>query len=92
MLVASPVMKARTDADHLDAWIAWQVRSSIEGMQRSISATHLVRRREVFGQAIKPAMGSVLASPVIADWDPEPDYFFHWLRDSAIVMRSVERR
>ena len=36
-----------------------------------------------------PAAGSVLASPVIADWDPEPDYFFHWVRDSAIVMRTV---
>ena len=31
----------------------------------------------------------MLASPVMANWDPEPDYFFHWLRDSAIVMRSV---
>ena len=31
----------------------------------------------------------MLASPAIADWDPEPDYFFHWLRDSAIVMRNV---
>jgi len=30
-----------------------------------------------------------LASPVIANWDPEPDYFFHWLRDSAIVMRTA---
>src|SRR5262249_14400356 len=35
------------------------------------------------------AVGSVLASPAIADWDPEPDYFFHWVRDSAIAMRSV---
>src|SRR3546814_10848277 len=36
-----------------------------------------------------PAPGSVLATPGIADWDPEPDCFVHWVRDSAIVMRSV---
>jgi len=58
-------------------------------MELAISATHLIRRREAFGQTITPAPGSVLASRVIADWDPEPDYFFHWLRDSAIIMRSV---
>ncbi|HEY9548837.1 MAG TPA: glycoside hydrolase family 15 protein [Kiloniellaceae bacterium] len=58
-------------------------------MEQAISATRLVRRREAFGQVMVPAPGSVLASPVIADWDPEPDYFFHWVRDSAIVMRSV---
>lgn len=33
--------------------------------------------------------GSVLASPVSAHYDPEPDYFFHWLRDSAVVMGAV---
>lgn len=58
-------------------------------MEQSISATHLVRRRESFSQVIVPVKGSVLASPVVANWDPEPDYFFHWLRDSAIVMRSA---
>jgi len=26
---------------------------------------------------------------VFADWDPQPDYFFHWVRDSALVMRTV---
>jgi len=58
-------------------------------MTRAISATHLSRRREAFAQVVVPAAGSVLASPAIADWNPEPDYFFHWVRDSAIVMRSV---
>ncbi|MEQ9609598.1 MAG: glycoside hydrolase family 15 protein [Kiloniellaceae bacterium] len=73
----------------LESWIADQGRLSIAAMERAISATQLVRHREVFGQVVVPAPGSVLASPVIADWDPEPDYFFHWVRDSAIVMRSV---
>lgn len=58
-------------------------------MERAISATNLRRVRETFGQNIVPAAGSVLASPAIANWDPEPDYFFHWVRDSAIVMRTV---
>ena len=73
----------------LDEWIAAQEKRSIAAMERAISATSLTRRREKFGQVIVPATGSVLASPQIANWDPEPDYFFHWLRDSAIVMRSV---
>ncbi|MGA8611789.1 MAG: glycoside hydrolase family 15 protein [Xanthobacteraceae bacterium] len=73
----------------LDAWIARQTGISIAAMERAMSATHLCRRRDRFGQVITPAMGSVLASPVFADWDPQPDYFFHWIRDSALVMRTV---
>jgi glucoamylase len=65
------------------------VQHSIAAMQHAISATHLIRTREAFGQVVVPARGSVLASPAMADWNPEPDYFFHWLRDSAIVMRAV---
>jgi glucoamylase len=78
-----------TSTADLGAWIADQARLSAGALEGAISATHLVRRREAFGQVVVPAKGSVLASPVIADWDPEPDYFFHWLRDSAIVMRTV---
>src|SRR6185312_7545028 len=73
----------------LDAWIARQNATSIVALERAISATHLCRRRERFGQAVTPAVGSVLASPVFADWDPRPDYFFHWVRDAALVMRTV---
>lgn len=73
----------------LDDWIEQQARLSADLMERAISATNLRRERAAFGQVIVPARGSVLASPVIADWNPEPDYFFHWVRDSAIVMRTV---
>ena len=73
----------------LDAWIARQTSVSTAAIDRAISATHLCRRRDRFGQCITPALGSVLASPVLADWDPQPDYFFHWIRDSALVMRTV---
>jgi glucoamylase len=73
----------------LDAWITRQTVYSMSAMEQAISATHLRRRRDIIGQVLNPIAGSVLASPVIADWNPEPDYFFHWLRDSAIVMRTV---
>ena len=78
-----------TDAADLAAWIADQARRSATTLEQAISATDLVRRREAFAQTVIPARGSVLASPVISDWDPEPDYFFHWVRDSAIVMQCV---
>ncbi len=78
-----------TDLADLGVWVARQARHSAAALERAISATQLERWREPFGQRVVPAPGSVLASPVIADWDPEPDYVFHWVRDSAIVMRSV---
>jgi glucoamylase len=77
------------EPDVLPAWIARQARYSLVAMERAVSATRLTRQRDEFGQAIVPVEGSVLASPAIGNWDPEPDYFFHWLRDSAIVMRTV---
>jgi glucoamylase len=38
---------------------------------------------------VRPVAGSIVASPVLASWDPDPDYFFHWFRDSAIVIDAV---
>ena len=73
----------------LESWIATQRERSIAAMELAISATHLVRRRDEFDQTIVPSPGSVLASIAIGNWQPEPDYFYHWIRDSAIVMRTV---
>ena len=73
----------------LGEWIERQARRSADLMERAISATNLRRERAAFGQVVVPARGSVLASPAIADWNPEPDYFFHWVRDAAVVMRTV---
>jgi len=88
--VSGPGSSSATSTDpDLEAWIARQSAGSAAAMTRAISAVHLTRRREAFAQIVVPVPGSVLASPVIADWDPEPDYFFHWIRDSAIVMRVV---
>lgn len=73
----------------LDSWIARQAQLSTDAMLRAISATSLVKHRPGFGQTIVPRPGSVLASPVPASYDPDPDYFFHWYRDSAIVMDAL---
>ncbi len=70
-------------------WMARQNDVSAAAMLRAISATHLVKERRGFGQTIRPARGSVLASTAIGSWDPDPDYFFHWLRDSALVVDAL---
>lgn len=40
-----------------------------------------------FEQIIIPRPGAVVAAPAASP--PEPDYFFHWVRDSAVVMREL---
>ena len=72
----------------LESWIARQREHAIAGLLRSISSP-VVKRRQGFGQVITPAKGSVVASPVPASYDPDPDYFFHWFRDSAAVMDAL---
>ena len=73
----------------LDAWIDRQYRHAAAMMLTSISPVDLVKERPGFGQVIRPRRGSIVASPILAAWDPEPDYFFHWYRDSAIVMDAL---
>ena len=73
----------------LESWIDGQLRYSAAALYRSISATGIVKERPGFGQTIRAAKGSVVASPVLGAYDPEPDYFFHWFRDSAIVIDAV---
>src|SRR6185437_16648821 len=73
----------------LDGWIENEARIAVRGMLRAVSATHLVKDRPGFGQRVVPRPGSVLASPVLAAYDPDPDYFFHWLRDAAMVIDAL---
>jgi glucoamylase len=70
-------------------WIERQYAVSASLMLSAISATHLIKERPGFGQTIRPAKGSILASTAIGGWDPDPDYFFHWLRDSAVVVDAL---
>ncbi|SEQ49125.1 glucoamylase [Solimonas aquatica] len=58
-------------------------------LRLSISPTQLSKVRPGFGSVVRGARGAVVASPVLADYDPEPDYFYHWFRDSALVMAAL---
>lgn len=72
----------------LDAWIEGRRGDAIAGLLRCISAQQ-TKIRAGFGQTIVPRRGSVVASAVIASYDPDPDYFFHWYRDSALIMDAL---
>lgn len=78
-----------TGQDDLADWLAEQRARAALWLARAVSATGLVHERPAFGQSVRPAPGSVLASPVSAHWDPEPDYFFHWIRDAAHVTEAM---
>ncbi|MDQ0391169.1 glycoside hydrolase family 15 protein [Labrys monachus] len=77
------------ERETLDRWIERQYPIAARNMLRSVSATDVVKARPGFGQTIVPARGSVVASPVPASYDPDPDYFFHWYRDSAVVIDAL---
>jgi len=73
----------------LDQWIGREYRHAAAAMLTSVSACGLVKQRPGFGQNMRPVAGSIVASPVPAAYDPDPDYFFHWFRDSAVVIDAV---
>ncbi len=77
------------DERTLERWGGNLARHSAAKLAQGISATGLVMHRPGFGQTVRPAVGSVLASPAIAFNPGEPDYFFHWIRDSSAVMEAV---
>jgi glucoamylase len=73
----------------LESWIERQYRHSAVAMLRSISPVGIVKVRPGFSQTVRPQRGSIVASPVLGAYDPEPDYFFHWFRDSAVVIDAL---
>ncbi|HEV2269927.1 MAG TPA: glycoside hydrolase family 15 protein [Steroidobacteraceae bacterium] len=73
----------------LCAWIDRQYAHAARQMLRSISPVGIVKTRPGFDQTIRPVPGAVVASPVPGSYDPDPDYFFHWYRDSAIVIDAL---
>src|SRR3974377_453103 len=77
------------EAKSLLNWASEQKHFCARAMLRAVSATTLVKHRPAMEQTIRPARGSILASPEMAAYDPKPDYFFHWLRDSAIVADAL---
>lgn len=75
--------------ESLEQWIDRQYHHAMAAMLPSLSPVGIVKRRPGFGQTIVPKKGSIVASPVLASYDPDPDYFFHWFRDSAVVIDAV---
>jgi glucoamylase len=73
----------------LGRWIERQYRHSAVAMLRSVSPVGIVKVRPGFAQSVRPRKGSIVASPVLGAYDPEPDYFFHWFRDSAVVIDAL---
>jgi glucoamylase len=73
----------------LGRWIERQYRHSAVAMLRSVSPLGIVKVRPGFAQTVRPRKGSIVASPVLGAYDPEPDYFFHWFRDSAVVIDAL---
>jgi glucoamylase len=75
--------------ESLDHWGERQYRHSAAAMLRSVSPVGIVKSRPGFAQTVRPHRGSIVASPVLGAYDPEPDYFFHWFRDSAIIVDAL---
>jgi glucoamylase len=73
----------------LGQWLNEQYGRAAAAMLVSISPVTIVKTRPGFGQVVRAARGSVVASPVLASYDPDPDYFFHWYRDSAVVIDAL---
>lgn len=77
------------DSAAFAGWIDRQYAVAARNLTLGVSATHLVKERPPFRQRIVPQPGSVVASAVMGAYDPDPDYFFHWFRDSALVMDAL---
>lgn len=73
----------------LDTWIEREYRHAASAMLRSVSPVGVTKSRTGFGQTLRACRGAVVASPVLASYDPDPDYFFHWFRDSAVVIDAL---
>ena len=80
---------ALSQAEPLDAWLDREYRYAATAMLRSVSPVDIIKERPGFGQRILPVKGAIVASPVLASYDPDPDYFFHWYRDSAVVIDAL---
>ena len=75
--------------ESLDLWLEREYRHAAAAMLESVSPVRIVKTRPGFGQTVEPKRGAIVASPVLAAYDPEPDYFFHWYRDSALVIDAI---
>lgn len=81
-------MTTRQDAG-FEPWLEQQLTRSAKAMLESISPVTIVKHRPGFGQTLRPIRGAIIASPVLGAYDPDPDYFFHWFRDSAVIVDAL---
>jgi glucoamylase len=72
-----------------ESWLEAQLNHSAREMLCSISPLSIVKQRPGFAQTVRPIAGAIVASPVLGAYDPDPDYFFHWFRDSAVVIDAL---
>lgn len=82
-------MSTTTQDPSFEPWLEQQLQHSARAMLASVSPVGIVKHRPGFGQTVQPVPGAIVASPVLADWKPDPDYFFHWYRDSAMVVDAL---
>jgi glucoamylase len=73
----------------LEQWLADELGHAAAEMLKCVSACDIVKVRPGLRQTVRPVAGSIVASRVLGAYDPDPDYFFHWFRDSAIVIDAV---
>jgi glucoamylase len=73
----------------LDGWLGRQYQHAATAMLASVSPCGIIKTRAGASQTIRPVNGAIVASPVLGAYDPEPDYFFHWYRDSAVVVDAM---
>jgi len=73
----------------LEQWLAREYEYAARAMRVVISPIGIIKERPGFGQTIRPVRGAIVASPVLASYDPDPDYFFHWFRDSAVIIDAL---
>ena len=72
-----------------ESWLERQLGHCAGAMLSSVSPVSIMKQRPGFGQTVHPVAGAIVASPALGDWDPDPDYFFHWFRDSAVVIDAL---
>lgn len=72
----------------LERWVDRQSAFAAASLARSLAPPG-IKRRPGFGQTIRPAAGSIVAAPGLVSSESEPDYFFHWHRDAALVVDAL---
>lgn len=75
--------------ESFEQWLEREVRYAATAMLKSVSPLSIIKTRPGFGQIVRPVKGSIVASPVLGAYDPDPDYFFHWYRDAAVVIDAL---